>query len=79
MYVILPIKQMNNNHSSEASVNNTTNDECINFDDMDLCMNTYNKGKLDKNRRCLVFSLLLYYLRSFIITKINFDSFYRNA
>ena len=47
---------MNNKHSRDASVNNTRNVECINFDDMDLCMNTYNKGKFDKNRKCLVFT-----------------------
>ena len=39
---------MNNNNFRDASVNDIKSDECINFDDMDLCMNTFNKGKFDK-------------------------------
>ena len=68
---------MNNKHSRDASVNNTRNDECINFDDMDLCMSTYNKGKFDKNRKCLVFpSFLILLPKKFLTkTKIYFDSF----
>ena len=47
-YIIFPTKQMKNNNFRDASVNNINNEECINFDDMDLCMNTFNKGKFDQ-------------------------------